>query len=267
METVYNHLGQPLGAPLPNWVAPPFPTHESMLGRICRLEPLSWETHGSELYEAFTIDKEDRMWTYLPVGPFSSKQEFGAWVDEVSEKTDPQFYAIIDMNAGKAVGIGSLMRIAPGYGCIEVGFLAFSPLLQRTTAATEAMYLMMRRIFELGYRRYEWKCNALNLPSRIAAERLGFTFEGIFRQAVVVKGRNRDTAWYSIIDSEWPAIKTSFEQWLDPANFDINGHQIKKLDCGHRSVEPTSIDVSLSPNPPLPMSLPLAREVLSNVER
>jgi RimJ/RimL family protein N-acetyltransferase len=193
------------------------------------LEPLSPDLHAADLFDAFALDKDGKMWTYLSVGPFETKAEFVVWVQEVAVKQDPQFYAIIDLATGGAVGAVSLMRIDPKYGCIEAGSVTFSPLLQRTTAATEAMYLMMRRIFELGYRRYEWKCNALNLRSCSAAERLGFTFEGIFRHARVVKGHNRDTAWYSIIDSEWPARKIAFEAWLDPANFDINGRQLTKL--------------------------------------
>jgi RimJ/RimL family protein N-acetyltransferase len=200
-----------------------------MFGRTCRLEPLDPDLHASDLYEAFSLDSRGVMWTYLPDGPFARKTDFDAWIDAISAKKDPQFYAIIESITGMAVGVGSLMRIDPKHGCIEVGFLAFSPALQKTTMATEAMYLMMRRIFDLGYRRYEWKCNALNYQSRSAAMRLGFTFEGIFRQAVVVKGHNRDTAWYSIIDSEWPKLKKAFETWLDPANFDASGVQLSKL--------------------------------------
>jgi RimJ/RimL family protein N-acetyltransferase len=193
------------------------------------LEPLSPDRHVTDLYEAFSRDSDGAMWTYLPVGPFATKAAYEDWIRDIVTKTDPQFYAIIDSASGKAVGSASLMRIVPQHGCIEVGHLAFSPLLQRTTAATEAMYLMMRRAFELGYRRYEWKCHSLNYPSRAAAERLGFEFEGIFRQAVVVKGHNRDTAWYSIVDTEWPQRKLAFEKWLDPANFDSSGRQLTKL--------------------------------------
>src|SRR5207248_1590774 len=139
-------------------------------------------------------------------------------------------YAMIDATGGRAVGVASYLNINRSAGSIEVGAIAYSPALQRTPAATEAMYLMMRRVFdELGYRRYEWKCNSLNAPSRVAAARYGFRFEGLFRQADVVKGRNRDTAWFSIIDSEWPAIKAAFERWLDPGNFDAEGHQRMSL--------------------------------------
>jgi RimJ/RimL family protein N-acetyltransferase len=165
------------------------------------------------------------MWTYLGVGSFDSFETYRAYVEKVSQTADPQFYAIVDAASTRAVGVGAYLRIDPGNGSIEVGHLAFSPLLQKTPAATEAMYLMMRQAFELGYRRYEWKCNALNAPSRRAAQRLGFSNEGVFRQATVDKGRNRDTAWYAMIDSEWPALEAAFRKWLDPANFDEQGRQ------------------------------------------
>ena len=142
---------------------------------------------------------------------------------------DPLFHAIIDSATGKAIGVASYLRIDPASGSIEVGHINYSPLLQRTPAATEAMYLMMQRVFELGYRRYEWKCDALNARSRAAAQRYGFSFEGVFRQATVYKGRNRDTAWYAAIDQEWPALQAAFLQWLDPANFDQDGRQRVRL--------------------------------------
>jgi RimJ/RimL family protein N-acetyltransferase len=163
------------------------------------------------------------MWTYLPWGPFGGFDQYLAYLQAVAPKRDPLIHAIIDTNTGNAVGVASYLRINADAGTIEVGGLAYSPLLQRRPAATEAMYLMMRRIFDdLGYRRYEWKCNA---PSRAAAIRLGFQFEGIFRQADVVKGRNRDTVWFAIIDQEWPALRAAFERWLDPSNFDEIGRQ------------------------------------------
>lgn len=165
------------------------------------------------------------MWAYLPYGPFESLATYGEWLGQMSSKPDPLFFAIIDQGSDRPVGVASYLRIDPEKGSIEVGHLAFSPLLQRTAAATEAMYLMMARAFALGYRRYEWKCNTLNAASRAAAERLGFTFEGVFRQAAVVKGRNRDTAWYSVIDGEWPRLREAFERWLAPANFDETGRQ------------------------------------------
>lgn len=170
------------------------------------------------------------MWTYLSVGPFASEATYLGWLKTVAPSEDPLFYAIVDRARGQAAGLASYLRIDPPNGVIEVGHLQFSPLMQRTPVATEAMYLMMRRAFEeLGYRRYEWKCDALNAPSRAAALRYGFRFEGIFRQAVVYKGRSRDTAWFSILDREWPAIKDAFERWLDPANFDAEGHQRARL--------------------------------------
>ena len=201
-----------------------------MSGRFCRVEPLNVERHAADLFAANGAAKDEANWTYLPYGPFETFDAYRAWVAKVSAADDPLFHAIIDLATGRAVGVASLMRIDPASGAIEVGGINYSPLLQRKPAATEAMYLMMRRVFdELGYRRYEWKCDALNAPSRAAARRLGFRFEGIFRQVVVYKGRNRDTAWFSIIDSEWPGLKAAFERWLDPANFDEQGNQRRKL--------------------------------------
>lgn len=169
------------------------------------------------------------MWTYLPVGPFASLVEYRTWLEAKQASDDPLFFAIVDTATGLTVGVASYLRIDPANGVVEVGHLQYSPLLQRTAAATEAMHLMMKQAFELGYRRYEWKCDALNEASRRAAERLGFTFEGIFRQAIVYKGRNRDTAWYSIIDAEWPRLDAAYRRWLDPGNFDENGRQRSSL--------------------------------------
>jgi RimJ/RimL family protein N-acetyltransferase len=170
------------------------------------------------------------MWTYMGYGPFARLDTYTAWAESAAASEDPLFHAIVDQATGKAVGVAAYLRVEPGVGVIEVGHIAYSPILQRTPAATEAMYLLMRRVFdELGYRRYEWKCDALNAASRGAAERLGFTFEGIFRQATLYKGRNRDTAWYSVIDREWPQLKAAFEAWLDPSNFDGVGRQRTRL--------------------------------------
>lgn len=181
--------------------------------------------HADELYRANSADTQGRMWTYLPYGPFDSLGLYRAWLDEVAGREDPMFFAILD-EQGRAVGVVALQRIDPVAGSIEVGHLAFSPSLQATTAATEAMALLMRLIFEeLGYRRCEWKCDSLNAASRRAAQRFGFVYEGTFRQAVVVRGRNRDTAWFSITDAEWPALAASYERWLDPKNFDAEGQQ------------------------------------------
>jgi RimJ/RimL family protein N-acetyltransferase len=218
-----NELGQPVGPPVPGWTAPLRPPRATIEGRYCRLEPLDAARHAAALHAANSLDREGHMWTYLFYGPFASLGEYRAWLDAREASEDPLFFAIVDGNSGLAAGLASFLRIEPSNGSIEVGHLQFSPRLQRTTAATEAMYLMMRQAFDLGYRRYEWKCDALNMASRRAAERLGFTFEGIFRQAVVYKGRNRDTAWYSVIDSEWPRLDAGFRRWLDPGNFDAAG--------------------------------------------
>jgi len=224
-----NTLGQPLDQLLPDWRVPALPPRETMQGRCCRLEPLEAERHARQLYDANALDVEDRNWTYLPYGPYDSFDSYRAWVESVSWGPDPLFFAIVDLDSAQAVGVASFMRIDPRSGSIEVGGLNFSPLLQRRPAATEAMFLMMQRAFDLGYRRYEWKCNALNTPSRAAALRLGFSFEGVFRQATVVKGRNRDTAWYSVIDGEWPALKQAYRRWLAAENFDAQGKQKLRL--------------------------------------
>jgi RimJ/RimL family protein N-acetyltransferase len=200
-----------------------------MEGRFCRLEPLDCERHAADLFAANALDTDGRNWTYLPYGPFESLDEYRAWIQQCCCSDDPLFFAIVDRTRAKAAGVASYLRIDAGNGSIEVGHLNYSPLLQRTPAATEAMYLMMRHAFELGYRRYEWKCNALNAPSRKAAQRLGLSFEGVFRQAAVVKGRNRDTAWYAATDKEWPELKDAFLRWLDPGNFDESGRQRTRL--------------------------------------
>jgi RimJ/RimL family protein N-acetyltransferase len=225
-----NQLGQPIGAPVFGWTERPRPARTPMLGRFCRLEPLDPARHAAQLFEALQHDTDGRNWTYLPVGPFESLVSFRAWAVSVATGDDPIFFAVIDLKTGRAVGYASYLRIDPKNGSIEVGHINYSPLLQRQPAATETMFLMMRRVFdELGYRRYEWKCNDQNFPSRAAAARLGFTSEGTFRQVQVVKGHNRDTAWFSIIDTEWPALKAAFERWLAPANFDASGRQRESL--------------------------------------
>jgi len=200
-----------------------------MVGRFCRLEAVDPQHHAAALFAANALDAEGRMWTYLPYGPFATLADYRSWMEGACMGNDPLFFTIMDCAGNKPLGLASYLRIDPRSGSIEVGHLAYSPLLQRTAAATEAMYLMMSRAFELGYRRYEWKCDALNAPSRSAAQRLGFTFEGIFRQATVVKGRSRDTAWFAIIDQDWPAIREAFIRWLSPANFDAAGRQRSPL--------------------------------------
>lgn len=224
-----NELGQPIGFALPDWTPPPVPPREPLVGRLCRVEPLDRERHAAALWEANAPDREHRLWTYLPYGPFPTFEDYCAWIETYRASSDPIFYAIVDAQRDQAVGVASYLRIAPASGSIEVGHLAFSPLLQRTPAATEAMYLMMRHAFELGYRRYEWKCDALNVPSRAAAQRLGFSYEGTFRQATVYRQRNRDTAWFATIDQEWPTLEAAFQRWLDPSNFDEQGRQRVRL--------------------------------------
>jgi len=216
---------QPLGEIVVDWQEPPFPACGVMHGLFCRLEPLDVCRHAEQLFAANALDSHGANWTYLPYGPFESFAEYRAWLEQQSGTRDPLFFAIVDPASGDAIGVASYLRITPSSGSIEVGHLNFSPKLQRTPAATEAMFLMMRHAFELGYRRYEWKCDSLNEASRKAALRLGLSFEGIFRQATVRKGRNRDTAWYAAIDKEWPALRDAFEQWLSPSNFDEQGHQ------------------------------------------
>jgi RimJ/RimL family protein N-acetyltransferase len=219
-----------------------------MVGRWCRLEPLAPARHAASLFASYGLDAEGRGWTYFPYGPFPDEPAFRGWLDGIAGKDDPLFHAILD-ESEDAVGVASFMRISPETGSIEVGHIHYSPRLKRTRAATEAMYLMMRRAFdELGYRRYEWKCDSLNAPSRSAAERLGFTYEGTFRQHVVSKGRNRDTAWYSIIDTEWPAIRAALEEWLEPANFDVRGGQRLPLRArSGRGPRPSLSNASASP--------------------
>lgn len=201
-----------------------------MIGRFCRVEPLDPASHADALHGAYQHDPQGRLTTYLPWGPFATRSAFDAFLDSMCRGEDPLVHAILDAGTGQALGIASFMRIEPQMGVIEIGGIWLSPLLQRRPAATEAMALMMRRAFdELGYRRFEWKCDALNAASRRAASRLGFTFEGIFRQALVYKGRNRDTAWYAITDRDWPLLRSGFDRWLDPENFDADGVQRRSL--------------------------------------
>jgi RimJ/RimL family protein N-acetyltransferase len=201
-----------------------------MLGRYCRLEPVNVQRHEQQLFDAYMQAPDGRDWTYLFSDRPDTPQGFSAYLAKLQNSEDPLHFTIIDTSTNQAVGTAALMRIEPAHGVIEVGSITFSPLLKKTRAATESMYLMMRRAFdELGYRRYEWKCDSLNAPSRAAAQRYGFTFEGTFRQAIVYKGRSRDTAWFSITDAEWPRIRAAFEAWLDPANFNADGRQKRSL--------------------------------------
>ena len=222
-------LGQPIGASLGDWNPPTTPPRTIINGQSCQLVPLDELDHGHDLYIAFAADSRGSNWTYLPHGPFDSYVDFRKWLRWAHESVDPLFFSIVESSKSRATGIASFLRMDTVNGSIEVGYIHFSEELKRTRAATEAMYLMMKRAFELGYRRYEWKCDALNAPSRAAAKRLGFRFEGLCRQAVVYKGRSRDTAWYSIIDADWPVIEGSFRKWLSAANFTPGGQQIHSL--------------------------------------
>lgn len=224
----HNELGQAVGAALPDWRPRQQPPHVVLSGHHCRLEPLC-ESHAEPLYAANSLDADGRSWTYLPYGPFVSLDEYRAWLLEKTQGTAAQLYAIVELASQKPIGVAGYLRPDPANGVIEIGHLNFSPLLQQTAAATEALYLLIANVFALGYRRCEWKCNALNEASRRAALRLGFSFEGVFRQLIVVKGRNRDTAWFSIIDQEWPALKAAMTTWLSPENFDEQGRQRQAL--------------------------------------
>ncbi len=225
-----NELEQPIGTGIESWTARPMPPRTPMVGRYCRVEPLDVDRHAADLHEANLEDADGRNWTYLSSEPFTDLDAYRIWLARMNAGSDPMFHTVIDLKSGKAVGIAAFLRIDAANGVIEVGHINYSPRLQRTPAATEAMWLMMKRVFdELGYRRYEWKCDDLNAPSRSAAERYGFTFEGVFRQALVYKGRNRDTTWYSMIDREWPKRDREFQRWLAEDNFDSEGRQKTRL--------------------------------------
>ena len=215
------------GEPIPNWTPPPLPGPEVLEGRWARLERLDPLRHGAEVHAANRAS--DAIWDYMPYGPFAEEADWRGWAEGMARLADPFFYAIRDLSTGRAAGVASFLRISPEAGSIEVGHINLSPALQRTPAATEAMALMMGWAFGAGYRRYEWKCDALNIPSRRAAQRLGLSYEGVFRQATVVKGRNRDTAWFAAIDKEWPELRAAFDRWLEPANFDAEGRQREAL--------------------------------------
>lgn len=218
------------GTPLPDWTPRPWPPGTSMKGRFVTVELLDPERHADDLFAAASEDRDGRNWTYMPYGPFADKAAHRSWVEDMYAGKDPFLHAVIDNATGKAVGTLSFMRIQPEIGVIEIGHIVFSPRVQRTPGATETIFLMLTRAFdELGYRRCEWKCDSLNAPSRAAARRFGFRFEGIFRQATIYKGRNRDTAWFSIIDKEWPHLAPLYRQWLAPDNFDADGRQKTSL--------------------------------------
>lgn len=225
----YNDYQQPIGDALPDYRAGETPSIDCLQGRYCRLEKLDAERHGNDLYEVYGPEAPEQSFTYLSLSPVADRAELETLLKRMEESTDPYYLAVIDQD-GRAVGTLALMRINPAHRVIEVGSVTYGERLKRTRAATEVQYLLAQYVFEtLHYRRYEWKCDALNEPSRRAAERLGFTYEGTFRQAVVYKDRNRDTAWYSMLDTEWEQRKHRLLKWLDPKNFDAHGQQRTSL--------------------------------------
>ena len=225
-----NAFGQPIGPALPDWSPRPRPPRAPMRGRTCHVVPLDAGAHAAALFALYRAAPDARGWTYLGDELADSAQAYRERLEAMAAGEDPLFHTILDAQSGAPLGLAAYMRIDPGNGVIEVGHIHFGPGMQRKPVGTEAMALMMTRAFdELGYRRYEWKCDSLNAPSRAAALRYGFTFEGIFRQAVVVKGRSRDTAWFSITDADWPRVRAGFAAWLDPANFDAGGRQRRGL--------------------------------------
>ena len=219
---------RPIGQPVPNFKTPITPNAKSIEGAYARLDVLD-KSQAKELHNANSGDAADIIWTYLPYGPFETQKEYTSWLTKMTGLKDPYFYAIFDKEAGKYGGVASYLRIKPNDASIEVGHINFAPQLQHTKASTEAIFLMMEWAFEEGYRRFEWKCDALNAASMNAAKRYGFVYEGTFRQATMYKGRNRDTAWFAVIDKDWPPLKEAFEAWLDPSNFDEDGIQKKRL--------------------------------------
>lgn len=230
MSARLNEYQQPIGDPVSGWQPRERPARVTIEGQFCRIEPIDLDRHAADLYEAYGTAPDGRDWTYLFAEPFTDFAAFREYLAKAAASSDPFHYAVIDRASGKAVGTFALMRIEPVHGVIEVGSVTFSPRLKQTPVSTEAQYLLMRYVFdELGYRRYEWKCDSLNAPSRKTALRLGFQFEGIFRQAIVYKGRNRDTAWFAIIDQDWPLVKGAFEKWLSTENFDADGKQRASL--------------------------------------
>lgn len=216
---------------LAHWQPCPLPPHAPLAGRFVTLEPLDAARHAAELWAALQAPPADpQQWQYMAYGPFAARGGFDAWLEGLAAGRDPLFFAVRDHASGRIVGQLALMRITPAHGCIEIGHVLFAPPLQRTPGATEAIYLLARLVFALGYRRLEWKCDAQNARSIRAAERLGFVAEGLFRQHLVVKGRNRDTAWFALLDRDWPACRAAFERWLAADNFDAAGRQRHRLE-------------------------------------
>ena len=216
---------------LSNWTPRPRPERVVLEGRYVRLEPLDAARHGDGLFEASSVEDADARFRWLPDLPPAKPADMQAWLSKAATSSDPMFFAVIDKASGKVAGRQSFLRIDPTYGVIEIGHIYWGPLVARRPGATEAQFLFARHAFDqLGYRRYEWKCNDRNEPSKRAAERFGFKYEGKFRQHMIVKGENRDTAWFSIIDQEWPALRRAYEAWLAPANFDAGGGQKRRLE-------------------------------------
>ena len=210
-------------------------------GDLVRLEVLEPQRHAASLFTSSHVPGAESLWEHLPYGPFAGQAEFTAWLEQRAASTDPLFFAVVDWESMRAVGMASFLRIEPDHGVIEIGHIWFAPELQRTRKATEAIFLLAKTAFDdLGYRRLEWKCDSLNLPSRRAADRFGFNFEGIFRQHMIVKSRNRDTAWFAMTDGEWPLRKAAFEAWLSAENFDETGRQRKTLSELRASLQPQS---------------------------
>jgi RimJ/RimL family protein N-acetyltransferase len=215
---------------MPNWSERQRPKRELIVGRYCRLEPVDVENHAADLFVAYMEAPDDRDWTYLFAERPEHPEEFRDYLAMLSASRDPLHFAIVDTDTGKALGTAALMRMDPVNGVIEVGSIAFAPRMQRTRVGTDAMYQLMRVAFDdLGYRRYEWKCDSLNASSRAAADRYGFTHEGVFRNAVIYKGRSRDTAWFSVTADDWPRVRNAFESWLEPRNFEPGGRQRRSL--------------------------------------
>lgn len=215
---------------LSQWQPRPFPPHEPLQGRLIQLEPLDAARHGDNLWQELQ-GPDPALWDYLPYGPFTERTAFDAWLAGHADGRDPQCYAVVEQTDGRALGLLAYLRITPKDGCIELGHIAFGAALQRTPGASEAVFLLARQAFdELGYRRLEWKCNARNAHSMRAAERFGFSYEGLFRQHMIVKGENRDTVWYALIDGEWPQCREAFQRWLAADNFDAEGRQKRRLE-------------------------------------
>lgn len=215
-----------VGTVVHGWAPSPVPGALVLEGRFVRLEPLA-AAHAAALHAANRVD--DAIWDYMPYGPFATEADYAAWVERVAGRPDPRFFALVDRARETPGGVASLMRIVPEHGVIEVGHICLAPALQRTPAASEMIFLFARWAFAAGYRRFEWKCDAKNARSRRAAQRFGFSFEGLFRQHMIIKGRNRDTAWFAMTDGDWACLRPAWEAWLDPGNFDAGGRQRRAL--------------------------------------